>query len=85
MALTAWARSLSKGVSSSSSMNSGLSLGSLPIRNFSILGASTEYSVAYFGFDDIKVMEEFIAKYDKFVVEVDKGRKYSLQVTKALY
>jgi len=49
------------------------------------LGASTEYSVAYFGFDDIKVMEQFIAKYDKFVVEVEKGRKYNLQVTKALY
>ena len=72
VALTAWTHSLSSGVStSSSSMNSGLSLGSLPIRNFAILGASTEYSVAYFGFDNLTTMEEFIARYNNFVVEVD--------------
>ena len=66
-------------------MNSGLSLGSLPIRNFAISRASNEYSVAYFGFEDHTTMEEFIAKYNKFVVEVDKKGKYYLQVTRALY
>ena len=61
VALTAWTHSLSSGVSGSSSSTSGLSLGSLPIRNFAILGASSEYSMAYFGFDNLETMEQFIA------------------------
>ena len=33
--------------------------------------ASQEYSVAYFGFDSVEVMNQFIEKYHNFVVEVD--------------
>ena len=47
--------------------------------------ASQEYSVAYFGFDSASVMEQFIEKYDNFVVEVDNKRKYSLEVSRAWY
>lgn len=54
-------------------------------RNYSLLGSSAEYSVAYFGFDDKEVLSEFIRKYNNFVVEVDHKRKYVLQVTKAIF
>jgi len=47
--------------------------------------ASQEYSVAYFGFDSALIMDQFVAKYNNFVVEVDQKRKYSLEVTRALY
>ena len=47
--------------------------------------ASHEYSVAYFGFDSAEIMEQFIAKYNNFVVEVDQKRKYSLEVSRAWY
>ena len=33
--------------------------------------ASQEYSVAYFGFDNAQTMEQFVEKYNNFVVEVD--------------
>jgi hypothetical protein len=35
------------------------------------LGASAEYSIAFFGFDNIETLELFIAEYNNFVVEVD--------------
>ena len=47
--------------------------------------ASHEYSVAYFGFDSAEIMEQFIAKYNNFVVEVDQKRKYCLEVSRAWY
>ena len=47
--------------------------------------ASQEYSVAYFGFDSCKIMEQFISKYNNFVVEVDQKRKYCLEVSRAWY
>ena len=47
--------------------------------------ASQEYSVAYFGFDSAEIREQFIAKYNNFVVEVDQRRKYSLEVSRAWY
>jgi hypothetical protein len=44
----------------------------LPTRSYAMLGAaSQEYSVAYFGFDSAQIMDQFIAKYHNFVVEVD--------------
>ena len=72
--------------STGQSATTGLSLGSLPTRSYAILGAaSQEYSVAYFGFDSEEVMNQFVEKYNNFVVEVDQKRKYSLEVTRALY
>jgi len=47
--------------------------------------ASQEYSVAYFGFDSAEIMEQFVAKYDNFIVEVDQKRKYCLEVSRAWY
>ena len=47
--------------------------------------ASQEYSVAYFGFDSEQVMQEFIDKYNNFVVEVEQRRKYSLEVSRAWF
>lgn len=47
--------------------------------------ASQEYSVAYFGFDNAEIMDQFIGKYNNFVVEVDQRRKYSLEVSQAWY
>jgi hypothetical protein len=38
---------------------------------------TTEYSVAYFGFEDYETMKSFVAKYDNFVVD-DQRRKYVL-------
>ena len=68
IALSAWTHSLSSGVTSK---NTGsLSLGSIR-NNYAILGASAEYSIAFFGFDNIETMELFIAEYNNFVVEVD--------------
>ena len=69
------------------SSTTGLSLGSLPTRSsYSMLGAAShEYSVAYFGFDSAEIMEQFIAKYNNFVVEVDQKRKYCLEVSRAWY
>jgi len=56
------------------------------LRSYSLaLGLGTEYSVAYFGFDDKATLDHFIEKYDNFVVEVDHRRKYVLQVTRAIY
>lgn len=77
VALTAWTQSLSQGIgnnpgSSKFSSTTGLSLGTLPTRSYAMLGAaSQEYSVAYFGFDSSQIMDQFIAKYNNFVVEVD--------------
>ena len=68
------------------SSTTGLSLGSLPTRSYAMLGAaSQEYSVAYFGFDSPLIMDQFVEKYNNFVVEVDQKRKYSLEVKRALY
>ena len=47
--------------------------------------ASQEYSVAYFGFDNAEIREQFIEKYNNFVVEVDQRRKYSLEVSRSWY
>ena len=87
MALAAWQNSLRANSQSSfgGQSNIGLSLGSLPIRNYAVLGASKEYSVAYFGFDSKEILDEFVAKYNNFVVEVDNNQKYTLQVSRALY
>ena len=75
VALSTWTHSLSSGTAMN---NTGsLSLGSLR-NNYAILGASAEYSMAFFGFDNLETMEQFIAQYNNFVVEVDQKRKYSL-------
>ena len=53
---------------------------------YAILGAAAqEYSVAYFGFDSAEILDQFLSKYNNFVVEVDQKRKYSLEVTRALF
>ena len=57
----------------------------MPVRNFTVLGASKEYSIAYFGFDSEDILDQFISKYNNFVVEVDQKKKYSLEVTRAIY
>ena len=95
VALTAWTQSLSQAISSSSSLSAqskfnrsttGLSLGSLPTRSYAMLGAaSAEYSVAYFGFDNSEIMDQFITKYNNFIVEVDQRRRYTLEVSRAWY
>jgi hypothetical protein len=72
-------------MSISSQTTSGVSLGSLPVRNYSVLGASKEYSIAYFGFDSADTLHQFIDKYNNFVVEVDQKKEYTLQVTQAIY
>lgn len=49
------------------------------LRSYSLaLGLGTEYSVAYFGFEDKETLDAFISKYNNFVVEVDHRRKYVL-------
>lgn len=37
--------------------------------NLAIHHNTTEYSVAYFGFEELATLKEFIAKYDKFQVD----------------
>ena len=58
----------------------------MPTRSYAILGAaSAEYSVAYFGFDSAEIMNQFVTKYNNFIVEVDQKRKYTLEVSRAWY
>jgi Smg-4/UPF3 family len=52
--------------------------------NLAIHHNTTEFSVAYFGFDNIETMETFIRKYDNFIVD-DTKHKYLLQVSKAIH
>ena len=46
--------------------------------------ANPETSLAYFGFDERATLLEFVTKYDKFVVNVEK-KKFVLKVSEALY
>ena len=48
--------------------------------NLAIHHNTTEYSVAYFGFEDADILKQFIQKYDKFQVN-DGKRTYDLQVS----
>lgn len=41
------------------------------MRAYGLFGGSPEFSVAYFGFDDEATLNQFIEKYDNFVIEVD--------------
>ena len=50
-----------------------------------VLGASKEYSIAYFGFDSEEILNQFVEKYNNFVVEVDQKKEYKLQVTRSIY
>ena len=47
--------------------------------NLAIHHNTTEFSVAYFGFDDKDTMDLFIKKYDNFMVD-DTKHKYVLQI-----
>jgi hypothetical protein len=52
--------------------------------NLAIHHNTTEYSVAYFGFEEPETLRQFIEKYDKFQVN-DGKRTHELQVTQALH
>ena len=58
--------------------------GGFSLHNLAIHHNTTEFSVAYFGFDDRGTMELFIKKYDNFIVD-DTKHKYILQVSKAIH
>lgn len=50
-----------------------------------MFGGSQEFSVAYFGFDDEDTLQQFINKYDNFVIEVDNKQKFVLQVSRTIF
>jgi hypothetical protein len=57
----------------------------MSMRVYGMFGGSQEFSVAYFGFDDEDTLQQFIKKYDNFVIEVDHKQKFVLQVSRAIY
>jgi hypothetical protein len=71
VALSAWAHN-------SSATSNAFFYNSLSMRVFGRFGGSQEFSVAYFGFDDQETLDQFIKKYDNFVIEVDHKQKFVL-------
>ena len=75
VALSAWDNTLSSAFASNS----------LSMRVSGRFHGTKEFSVAYFGFDDPSTLEQFISKYNNFVIELDHKQKFELEVSRALF
>jgi len=44
-----------------------------------------DFSVAYFGFEELETMEKFVETCNNFMIQDEKGKSYMLLVQKAIY